>query len=119
MCLHAAGVGPGDEVILPAWTWYADYDAIEKIALETQPQIIVAGFSAYPFIIDWQRFLAIADKVGAYLLAISSSILQKKAIVLELLESMTNSKSSPFWRNPKILPQIWPTWGSISSTVVF
>ncbi|RIK19649.1 MAG: serine hydroxymethyltransferase [Anaerolineae bacterium] len=46
-----------------------DYDAIERIALENKPQIIVAGYSAYPRIIDWQRFREIADKVGAYLLA--------------------------------------------------
>ena len=46
-----------------------DYDAIEKIALEAKPQIIVAGFSAYPMIVDWQRFREIADKVGAYLMA--------------------------------------------------
>ena len=36
---------------------------------KAQPQIIVAGYSAYPFIIDWQRFRDIADKCGAYLLA--------------------------------------------------
>ncbi len=46
-----------------------DYDAIEKIALEVKPQIIVTGYSAYPRIVDWQRFREIADKVGAYLLA--------------------------------------------------
>ncbi|MCB8923398.1 MAG: glycine cleavage system aminomethyltransferase GcvT [Ardenticatenaceae bacterium] len=46
-----------------------DYDAIEKIALEVKPQIIVSGFSAYPRLVDWARFRAIADKVGAYLLA--------------------------------------------------
>jgi glycine hydroxymethyltransferase len=46
-----------------------DYDAIERIALEAKPQIIVAGYSAYPKIIDWKRFREIADKVGAYLLA--------------------------------------------------
>ncbi len=46
-----------------------DYDAIEALALETKPQIIVAGYSAYPMIIDWQRFREIADKVGAYFLA--------------------------------------------------
>ena len=46
-----------------------DYDEIERLALEHSPQIIVAGYSAYPFIIDWQRFRQIADKVGAYLLA--------------------------------------------------
>ncbi len=46
-----------------------DYDAIEQQALEVKPQIIVAGFSAYPLVVDWQRFRQIADKVGAYLMA--------------------------------------------------
>lgn len=46
-----------------------DYDAIEAQALEVRPQIIVAGYSAYPMIVDWQRFRAIADKCGAYLMA--------------------------------------------------
>ena len=51
-----------------------DYDDIERRAIEAQPQIIVAGYSAYPRIIDWQRFRDIADKVGAYLLADISHI---------------------------------------------
>lgn len=51
-----------------------DYAAIEVLALETKPQIIVAGYSAYPFIVDWQKFREIADKVGAYLLADISHI---------------------------------------------
>lgn len=51
-----------------------DYDAIEALAVETKPQIIVAGYSAYPLTIDWQRFRAIADKVGAYLHADISHI---------------------------------------------
>lgn len=51
-----------------------DYDDIERRALDARPQIIVAGFSAYPRIIDWQRFRAIADKVGAFLLADISHI---------------------------------------------
>ena len=46
-----------------------NYDEIERIALASKPQIIVAGYSAYPKIIDWRRFREIADKVGAYLLA--------------------------------------------------
>lgn len=46
-----------------------DYDEIERIAVECQPQIIVAGYSAYPHIVDWQRFRDIADKVGAYFMA--------------------------------------------------
>ena len=44
-----------------------DYDAIEKLALEHKPKMIVAGFSAYSQVMDWARFRAIADKVGAYL----------------------------------------------------
>ncbi|MBE2224493.1 MAG: serine hydroxymethyltransferase, partial [Anaerolineae bacterium] len=51
-----------------------DYDAIEKIALSEKPQIIVAGFSAYCKIVNWQRFRDIADKCKAYLLADISHI---------------------------------------------
>lgn len=46
-----------------------DYDDIERRALDAKPKIIVAGFSAYPMIVDWKRFREIADKVGAYLMA--------------------------------------------------
>ena len=45
-----------------------DYDEVEKLALEHQPKLIVAGASAYPRIIDFERFRHIADKVGAKLL---------------------------------------------------
>ncbi len=45
-----------------------DYDQIEKLALEHKPCLIIAGGSAYPRIIDFARFRAIADKVGAYLM---------------------------------------------------
>jgi glycine hydroxymethyltransferase len=44
-----------------------DYDEVEKLALEHKPKMVVAGFSAYSQVIDWARFRAIADKVGAYL----------------------------------------------------
>ncbi len=53
--------------IVDAETERFDYEAIEKMALEIQPDLIVAGFSAYPLVIDWQRFRVIADKVGAHL----------------------------------------------------
>ena len=46
-----------------------DYDAAEKIALAEKPKLIVTGASAYSLAIDWQRFRAIADKVGALLMA--------------------------------------------------
>lgn len=45
-----------------------DYDALEKAAIEVKPKVLVAGASAYPRTIDFERFRAIADKVGAYLL---------------------------------------------------
>jgi glycine hydroxymethyltransferase len=43
-----------------------DYDAVERLAQEHRPKMIIAGFSAYSRVIDWQRFRAIADEVGAY-----------------------------------------------------
>ncbi|MBE0511395.1 MAG: serine hydroxymethyltransferase [Chromatiales bacterium] len=46
---------------------YIDYDEVERLAVEHQPKMIVAGFSAYSRVVDWQRFREIADKVGAYL----------------------------------------------------
>lgn len=45
-----------------------DYEQVEALALEHKPRMIVAGFSAYSRVVDWQRFRTIADKVGAYLL---------------------------------------------------
>ena len=45
-----------------------DYDEVAALAKEHQPKIVVAGFSAYSRIVDWQRFRDIADSVGAYLL---------------------------------------------------
>ena len=45
-----------------------DYGQAEALALEHKPKLIIAGFSAYSRIWDWQRFRDIADKVGAYLL---------------------------------------------------
>ena len=45
-----------------------DYDQVEALAEEHKPKMIIGGFSAYSGIVDWQRFRAIADKVGAFLL---------------------------------------------------
>ena len=44
-----------------------DYAQVERLALECRPKMIVAGFSAYSRVVDWQRFRTIADQVGAYL----------------------------------------------------
>lgn len=46
-----------------------DYEQVERLAREHRPTIIVAGFSAYSRVIDWARFRAIADAVGAWLVA--------------------------------------------------
>ena len=46
-----------------------NYDAVQEIAITHKPRIIVAGFSSYPWSVDWARFREIADLVGAYLLA--------------------------------------------------
>ena len=54
------GVSEADERI--------DYDALEQLALEHKPKMIVAGASAYPRVIDFARLREIADKVGAYLM---------------------------------------------------
>lgn len=45
-----------------------DYDQVEALATEHKPKMIIAGFSAYSRVVDWQRFRDIADKVGAYLM---------------------------------------------------
>ncbi len=52
---------------LNAETGEIDYAEVERLALEHKPTMIVAGFSAYSRVVDWQRFRDIADKVGAYL----------------------------------------------------
>ena len=57
---HAVQYGVNDQGLI-------DYDEVERLALEHKPKMVVAGFSAYSQVIDWARFRAIADKVGAYL----------------------------------------------------
>lgn len=58
--LNAIQYGVNDQGLI-------DYDEVERLALEHKPKMVVAGFSAYSQVIDWARFRAIADKVGAYL----------------------------------------------------
>ena len=57
------------EYDLDAATELLDYDAIHRIARETKPKMIICGYSAYPRTIDFARFRAIADEVGAVLMA--------------------------------------------------
>jgi len=53
---------------LDANTGEIDYAQVERLAREHAPKLIIAGFSAYSRVVDWARFRAIADAVGAYLL---------------------------------------------------
>lgn len=55
-------------------TEMVDMDEVERIAMESKPRMIIAGFSAYSRDLDWARFRDIADKVGAYLMADISHI---------------------------------------------
>ena len=45
-----------------------DYDEVRRLALESRPKLILAGASAYPRVIDFEKFSAIAKEVGAYLM---------------------------------------------------
>lgn len=49
-------------------TGEVDYEEVARLAREHKPKMIVAGFSAYSRVMDWSKFRAIADEVGAYLL---------------------------------------------------
>jgi glycine hydroxymethyltransferase len=55
--IHSYGVSRDTELI--------DYDAMEKLAEQVRPKMIIGGFSAYPRIVDWARMRSIADSVGA------------------------------------------------------
>ena len=57
---NAVQYGVNDEGLI-------DYDVVEKLALEHKPKMVIAGFSAYSQIVDWARFRAIADTIGAIL----------------------------------------------------
>jgi glycine hydroxymethyltransferase len=57
---YAYGVSPKTQLI--------DYDEVRKLAKKHQPRLIIAGFSAYSRIVDWQQFRDIADEIGAYFL---------------------------------------------------
>ncbi len=52
---------------IDAVTGEIDYAQVEALALAHKPKMVVAGFSAYSRVVDWQRFRAIADRIGAYL----------------------------------------------------
>lgn len=51
-----------------AETGLVDYEVVRKLAQEYRPKMIIAGFSAYSRVLDWQQFRNIADEIGAYLM---------------------------------------------------
>lgn len=52
----------------PLKNGHLDYDEIERIALEYKPDLVLCGYSAYPYVIDFKKFKEIASKVNAYLM---------------------------------------------------
>jgi glycine hydroxymethyltransferase len=52
-----------------AETGHIDYERMRELALQHKPKMIIGGYSSYPFMADWDKYRAIADEVGAYLLA--------------------------------------------------
>ncbi|MFL1732792.1 serine hydroxymethyltransferase [Moraxella oculi] len=58
---HAVHYGIDDDGLI-------DYDEVARLAHEHRPKMIIAGFSAYSQVMDWQKFRQIADDVGAYLM---------------------------------------------------
>ncbi|MAD08818.1 MAG: serine hydroxymethyltransferase [Gammaproteobacteria bacterium] len=71
---HGAGVNFSGKLYnavqygISADTGAVDYDQVARLAQEHKPKLLLAGFSAYSRVLDWQRFRDIADSVGAYLL---------------------------------------------------
>tara|TARA_R110000824_G_scaffold336_10_gene2344 strand:+ start:30140 stop:31396 length:1257 start_codon:yes stop_codon:yes gene_type:complete len=53
---------------LKSETGEIDYEEVESLSLQHKPKLIIAGFSAYSRVVDWQRMRDIADKIGAYLM---------------------------------------------------
>lgn len=51
-----------------AETGLMDYEQVQELADEHKPRMIIAGFSAYSRVVDWERFRTIADSIGAYLM---------------------------------------------------
>ncbi len=86
-----------------------DMDALEKIALETKPKMIIAGFSAYSRDLDWKRFRKIADACDAILLAdiahiaglIAAGIIENPVPYCDVVTSTTHKTLR------------WPRWGII------
>ena len=54
-------------MVLNNATGEIDYDQMQALASEHKPKMVIAGFSAYSRVVDWERCRAIADSVGAYL----------------------------------------------------
>jgi glycine hydroxymethyltransferase len=51
-----------------------DYEAVHELAMQHKPKLLIAGYSSYSWVPDWEKFRKIADEVGAYLLADISHI---------------------------------------------
>ena len=68
------GVSTEDGIKVPVGDDWFDFEEIRRLAIENKPKIIVAGATAFPRVINWEKFAQIADEVGAYLMADISHI---------------------------------------------
>ena len=90
---------------LDATTGLIDYDQVLRLARAHKPRMIMTGFSAYSRVIDWARFRAIADEVGAYLVADMAHVAGLVAVGLYpspvALADLTTSTTHKTLRGPR------------------
>ena len=90
---------------LDALTGLIDYEQVLRLARAHKPRMIMTGFSAYSRVIDWARFRAIADEVGAYLVADMAHVAGLVAVGLYpspvALADLTTSTTHKTLRGPR------------------
>ena len=129
---HGAGVNISGRLFkavqygLSKETQEIDYDALRRLALEHKPKLIIAGFSAYSRIVDWQCFRDIADQVGAYLMADIAHVAGLVAVGLYpspvQLADVTTSTTHKTLRGPRgglILARADPTIEKKLGSMIF
>ncbi|RMH82619.1 serine hydroxymethyltransferase [Pseudomonas sp. AOB-7] len=77
-----------------------DYDEVERLAIEHKPKMIVAGFSAYSRVLDFPRFRAIADQVGALLFVDMAHVAQVGALLFVDMAHVAGLVAAGLYPNP-------------------
>ncbi len=129
---HGAGVNISGRLFkavqygLSKETQEIDYDALRRLAREHKPKLIIAGFSAYSRIVDWQCFRDVADEAGAYLMADMAHVAGLVAVGLYpspvQLADVTTSTTHKTLRGPRgglILARADPTIEKRLGSMIF